>query len=282
MTLSAKDNNRANIPLVKKIISLYFLENSFIDKGTKISSKFLGIFRIIIILFISSFTLNPDTTERKRKMTGIQLDFVLSNGATLPKRKSAGAVGYDICSNQDCEVKPFGQGVTSVSTGLQFQVTNIPCFTDPYPHVVETGYMLNLKPRSGHALKGISIEAGVLDPDYRGEIKVLLSNNSATPFVVTKGMAIAQLVVIKVELPAVREIEASRLNTTERGTGGFGSTDAKPLLAESESKTLSNKRPKIADGEAASDSPTSENAEMEPVKDQVVVSEKASVDTSTH
>jgi dUTP pyrophosphatase len=63
---------------------------------------------------------------------------------------------------------------------------------------------------------------GTVDADYRGEIQVLLINHGAAPFVVTRGMRIAQLVIAQVA--RARLVEAANLDVTPRGTGGFGST----------------------------------------------------------
>jgi dUTP pyrophosphatase len=80
-------------------------------------------------------------------------------------------------------------------------------------------------PRSGLTVKhGIHVGAGVIDPDYTGEIKVALFNLGDGPFEVKKGDRIAQLILERCETPYVREI--TEISETERGDGGFGSTGA--------------------------------------------------------
>lgn len=83
-----------------------------------------------------------------------------------------------------------------------------------------------IHPRSGLAAKhGLTIvnTPGTIDADYRGELKVcLLNTDKDTPFEVTRGMRIAQLVVQRVELPDF--IEVDNLDETVRGSGGYGST----------------------------------------------------------
>jgi dUTP pyrophosphatase len=69
---------------------------------------------------------------------------------------------------------------------------------------------------------GINVGAGVIDPDYTGEIKVALFNHSDTDFEIKRGDRIAQLILERCETPYVREI--GEINETERGSGGFGST----------------------------------------------------------
>ena len=78
-------------------------------------------------------------------------------------------------------------------------------------------------PRSGLTVKhGILVGAGVIDPDYTGEIKVALFNLGDAPFEIKKGDRIAQLILERCETPYVREI--TEIRETERGSGGFGST----------------------------------------------------------
>jgi dUTP pyrophosphatase len=80
-------------------------------------------------------------------------------------------------------------------------------------------------PRSGLTVKhGIHVGAGVIDPDYTGEIKVALFNLGDVPFEIKKGDRIAQLVLERCETPDVHEIDT--LDETGRGAGGFGSTGA--------------------------------------------------------
>jgi dUTP pyrophosphatase len=82
-----------------------------------------------------------------------------------------------------------------------------------------------VRPRSGLAAKhGISIvnTPGTIDPDYRGEVKVILVNHGPAPFSVTRGMRIAQMLVIPVPRVAWRVV--AELPPTPRGSGGFGHT----------------------------------------------------------
>jgi len=82
-----------------------------------------------------------------------------------------------------------------------------------------------VRPRSGLAARhGILVPnaPGTIDPDYRGELKVLLLNAGQEEVVLARGERIAQLVFARFEAPAVQEVE--ELSTTIRGEGGFGST----------------------------------------------------------
>jgi dUTP pyrophosphatase len=90
------------------------------------------------------------------------------------------------------------------------------------------GYEAQVRPRSGLALKnGVTVlnSPGTIDADYRGEIGVILINHGDAPFVVTRGMRIAQLIVAPVT--QLSWVETTELPTTTRGTGGYGSTGMK-------------------------------------------------------
>lgn len=78
-------------------------------------------------------------------------------------------------------------------------------------------------PRSGLAWKNfIDVAAGVIDFDFRGEIKVILFNHGDTDFDVKKGDKICQLILEKIEIADIKEVDS--LDLTERGSNGFGST----------------------------------------------------------
>ena len=124
----------------------------------------------------------------------------------LPKRANPTDAGADLMSTQDFEIYPGEQKL--VGTGV---ATKIP---EGY-----AGFVFN---RSSQGKKGITIphSVGVIDADYRGEIKVLLKNIGEDPYKIQRGDRIAQLVIMPVLLPEFTDI----WNDTERGTGGFGST----------------------------------------------------------
>jgi dUTP pyrophosphatase len=87
------------------------------------------------------------------------------------------------------------------------------------------GTEAEVRPRSGLAARhGVTVlnTPGTIDADYRGEIQVILINLGHEPFVVTRGMRIAQLVIAPVQ--RARLVEVASLDETSRGSGGFGST----------------------------------------------------------
>tara|TARA_X000001036_G_scaffold157310_1_gene149377 strand:- start:3574 stop:3999 length:426 start_codon:yes stop_codon:yes gene_type:complete len=128
--------------------------------------------------------------------------------AIIPSRGSDGAVGYDLYSSE-AVVVPCQAGRALVSTGITI--------------VLPPGVYGRVAPRSGLAAKHcINVGAGVIDPDYTGEIKVILFNHGLKDFEIKKGDRIAQLVLERCETPPIEEINI--IEDTERGSGGFGST----------------------------------------------------------
>lgn len=129
----------------------------------------------------------------------------------LPTYHSEGAVGMDICA--------------AVSNDLiirKGEIISIPC---GFALAIPTGYEGQVRSRSGLAAKhGISVlnSPGTIDPDYRGEVKVILINNGSQEFKITRGMRIAQMLVLPV--PRVEWDEVEELPTTIRDDGGFGHT----------------------------------------------------------
>lgn len=132
-----------------------------------------------------------------------------SENAKLPTKGSELAAGYDLYSSEDALIPAQGQGLVSTDISV----------------VVPIGTYGRVAPRSGLAVKhGISTGAGVIDADYRGEVKVVLFNHSKKDFEIKKGDRIAQLVLERIVNASIKEISAEELDQTTRGEGGFGST----------------------------------------------------------
>ena len=129
----------------------------------------------------------------------------------LPAYQSQDAVGMDLHAAVPADV--------TIEPGA---VAGIPC---GFAMALPSGYEAQVRPRSGLAAKhGISLvnTPGTIDPDYRGEVKVLLINHGKELFRVTRGMRIAQMVVMPV--PRVEWMIVDKLPETKRGAGGFGHT----------------------------------------------------------
>ena len=136
---------------------------------------------------------------------------IINKSPFLPKYKTEGSAGVDLYANIKSQevLKPLERIL--VPTGISVSIPS--------------GYEGQVRPRSGLALKhGITLAnaVGTIDSDYRGEIKVILINLSNEDFIIKRGDRIAQLVFTKYE--KVNFIEVDSLNSTERGTGGFGHT----------------------------------------------------------
>ncbi|MBI9032282.1 dUTP diphosphatase [bacterium] len=135
----------------------------------------------------------------------------ISDKAVMPKKYSEHAAGYDICACLDKSIILEPTSVILVPTGLSI--------------AIEAGYEVQVRPRSGLALNhqiGVLNSPGTIDPDYRGEVKVILFNFGKEPFAITHGMRIAQMVISKFESPLWEVVDD--LNSTTRGEGGFGHT----------------------------------------------------------
>lgn len=130
-------------------------------------------------------------------------------GATTPNYAHPGDAGLDLCAAEPTQVLP-GE-VKLIKTGIAIE---LPANTEA-----------QVRPRSGLALKNqvtVLNSPGTIDEGYRGEVGVILINHGESPFVITEGMKIAQLVVKPVLRVEVVEVE--QLSDTTRGEGRFGST----------------------------------------------------------
>lgn len=127
---------------------------------------------------------------------------ITKEGAVIPTRGSKGAAAYDFYSLDDVTIPP-GKSVI-VDTGI--------CTT------FDEGYYLQLASRSGLASRGVITIGGVVDSDYRGEIRVILFNYGSEPHEVRRHDRISQGILIKI---AEYDDDSS---TVIRGSGGFGST----------------------------------------------------------
>ena len=136
----------------------------------------------------------------------------LSDNAVVPKAATGGSAGMDLyaCLDSDVTLKPGERAL--IPTGIAIALeSNL--------------YVTYIYARSGLAIKsGITLSncVGVVDSDYRGEVKVGLINLSDSEYTVTNGDRIAQMVIAPVIIPEIQEVE--ELDKTERADGGFGST----------------------------------------------------------
>lgn len=137
--------------------------------------------------------------------------------ALTPTYGSAGAAGLDLCAYGEHIVPARTRKL--ISTGISIQwITNIENNDKP------EDYYFRIAPRSGLTVKhSIEIGAGVVDSDYRGEVKVCFINNSDSSYSITHGDRIAQGILERIKRFSSIEV-VDELVETDRGEGGFGST----------------------------------------------------------
>ncbi len=132
---------------------------------------------------------------------------LVGEGGTLPEYASAGAAGADLRASEEIVIAAHARA--AVATGLRVEIP--------------PGHVGLVWPRSGLAVRhGIDTLAGVLDSDYRGEVRVVLVNHGEEPFRIARGDRVAQLLVQRVERALFRP--EAQLEASGRGEGGFGST----------------------------------------------------------
>lgn len=177
----------------------------------------------------------------------INLNFLkLNDKATIPSIKNPMDAGIDLHS---CESGIIYPGRTSVfSTGLSFEIEwdlkptieefNTPSYMQQYydslnrdfSYGVNHWLVENMTPffrivsRSGLGAKGIHVGAGIVDFEYRGEIKIVLHNINPTPFEVKEGDRIAQAFVAFTPKTTIYEVKEKELSSSNRGENGFGSS----------------------------------------------------------
>lgn len=135
----------------------------------------------------------------------------LNDEAKLPCRATADSAGADLCACIDADTVLMPGERKLIPTGIAI--------------TVPMGFGGFVFPRSGLSSKfGVSLAncVGVIDSDYRGEVKVPVINHSAEPYTIKDGERIAQLVIMPVDLCEYGFCD--ELEKTERGEGGFGST----------------------------------------------------------
>ena len=138
----------------------------------------------------------------------------LSKNITFPKYETSGSSGLDLSANIKNSIKIEPGKTSIIPTGISVSIPK--------------NFEIQIRPRSGLAAKSqISVlnTPGTIDADYRGEIKVILINLSNKAFIVENGARIAQMVMCPVIKAKLKEVED--LDSTTRGSGGFGSTGMK-------------------------------------------------------
>lgn len=130
----------------------------------------------------------------------------LDPGAILPTRAHEDDAGYDLYSREDAII--YAEDSKVFDTGVHM--------------AIEPGWVGDVKSKSGMMMKYNLITDGTVDAGYTGSIRVKLFNLSRCAVSIVKGQKIAQIVIKKIATPELELVD--RLEDTDRGTGGFGST----------------------------------------------------------
>lgn len=133
----------------------------------------------------------------------------LRDNAIIPIKGTKLAAGYDLYSTDTITIPPLSRVL--INTGLSIKTPE--------------GTYGRIAPRSGMSLNGIDVGGGVIDQDFTGPLKVILINNNVDEFKIVEGMKVAQLICEKICYAQTQIVD--KLEQTERGSNGFGSTDVK-------------------------------------------------------
>ena len=136
-----------------------------------------------------------------------QLNYSSRSNAKVPVRATEGSVGYDVFAYND-KIIPK-RAVRRVCVGIRIEM--------------EPGVFAEFKSRSSYVLKNLTVEGGLIDPDYRGLLYVCIRNYNNEDYLIRTNDKIVQLVFYKCFFPEFNKTED--LDETVRGEGGFGSTD---------------------------------------------------------
>ena len=132
-------------------------------------------------------------------------------GLPLPAYATEGSAGIDLVAAQEGEIELRPGKRVVVPSGFSLELP--------------PGFEAQVRPRSGLAVNhGVTVlnTPGTIDSDYRGEVMIILINHGEEPFVITRGMRIAQMIIARHERAELAE--RSSLSQTARGSGGHGST----------------------------------------------------------
>jgi len=148
-----------------------------------------------------------DTTDRKTNP--IWINTLAEDIELIPKYQTSGSAGCDLRATEDRTISPGGRSI--IGAGIKLELPK--------------GYGAMVCPRSGLAARyGVTVlnSPGIIDNDYRGEVKVILHNAGAEEFIVRKGDRVAQLLFFPI-MQAIFQM-AEEVSSTDRGEDGFGST----------------------------------------------------------
>lgn len=164
---------------------------------------------LLITTLSQSASLISSVVRIPREMVDVKVQKIHED-AIIPEYAHVTDAGADIYAIEDVAVKPHT--TVLVKTGLKV--------------AIPTGYEIQIRPRSGMSLKTsmrVANTPGTIDAGYRGEVCVIMENTGNLTYNIAKGDRVAQMVIMPV--PMINWIETNELDDTDRGEGGFGSTD---------------------------------------------------------
>jgi len=144
-------------------------------------------------------------------MVEVRIKIKIITGGKPPEKMSPGAVGYDVFARLEKPLVLDPGARALVPAGFEIEIPE--------------GFEAQIRPRSGLAIGyGLVLlnSPGTIDPDYRGEVKVILANLGQKDIIISNGDRIAQMVISPVALPQIEITE--NLSESKRGKNGFGST----------------------------------------------------------
>lgn len=174
------------------------------EDDTLSANKQTFLISILEAATLSIYDLMQNPRER------IEVKIKVLPGGKIPTYAHPTDAGADVYASEPTNFEPYETKI--VHTALQV--------------AIPAGYEIQIRPRSGMSLKTgfrVANAPGTIDADYRGEVGVIMTNISSKPAAIEKGDKIAQMVIAPV--PMIKWVETDNLDETERGEGGFGSTD---------------------------------------------------------
>ncbi|MFA6022484.1 MAG: dUTP diphosphatase [Candidatus Pacearchaeota archaeon] len=166
--------------------------------------------------------------KKEKTSNAVILKVKVIGDTEVPEYVYNSDVGFDLKANEDVEFAAWEN--KAINTGLIFEIPK--------------GYVGLIRDRAGFVTKmGMHTTAGTIDSAYRGEVSVVLINDSGEDQIIEKGMRIAQMILVPVKRAKIIKVE--KLENTERGEKGFGSTgineELDNLAGEIEDFVKSNK-----------------------------------------
>lgn len=163
----------------------------------------------LTLMMEQSVELLSSVLKNPREEVEVKITKIHEN-AVIPTYAHDSDAGADIYAVEDITIKPNSTEI--IPTGIKIEIP--------------LGYEIQIRPRSGLSAKTklrIANAPGTIDAEYRGEIGVIMTNTGNLSHTINKGDKIAQMVIMPV--PMIKWIETEELSETERGEGGYGSTD---------------------------------------------------------